>query len=652
MGQQPEGVDVGIRTIVTGDSVHVYHNGPFLVGRGFNIYRQDPGGDDFQQLNEEPVYGIEYASQLPTVLGDQYEDILEQMDAEDPVDMFLMLRTDFIVSRLYSFVYPEVAEATGRLFVDNTAPIGQEVTYRIEFVNDVGAPVEQPPLERTVQLERDPILPPDDLEASHTGREVTLNWSYPTASEDDDDKVIRFKVYRMTSQGVGQQLNDELLIRDANRTNFSATFTVPEVGVDEELYVTAVNIAAAESEPSEILEYYISDNVPPGRVANVQAFNVEDGVEVTWSVAPELDVAGYNIYRRPRLGLDSVKVNDVLLDASQSVFTDETTSEGRSYVYQVAAVDTAGNEGPLSAGAHTRITDRTAPAPPEDVVAEYLEGGTIRISWEYPEPSPDFKTFYVLRRRYEQDTSRAFNRVNQENLRETTVVDSGLSNQGLAEGGNYQYKVVAVDSANNQSEGAFAEYQAPDFTAPQPPDNVSASNQDGIRVNLTWNSSTSSDVTSYRIYRAAAGAEFTLQDSVPYQQRYFRDEGVETGTEYVYRISAMDSLGNESERSAADTALVRDFTPPRVVRNVRTKQTPDGVQIHWEPVPADDLVGYRVYRSNLPTGVYSSVNSQPVEQTQLTHENPDQRWWYYVRALDTSGNLSKPSDPVQAPALQ
>src|SRR6056297_3188162 len=67
MSQQPEGVDVGIRPIVTGDSVHVYHNGPFMVGRGFNIYRQDPGETEFQQINEEPVYGIEYASQLSTV---------------------------------------------------------------------------------------------------------------------------------------------------------------------------------------------------------------------------------------------------------------------------------------------------------------------------------------------------------------------------------------------------------------------------------------------------------------------------------------------------------------------------------------------------------------------------------------------------------
>jgi fibronectin type 3 domain-containing protein len=124
---------------------------------------------------------------------------------------------------------------------------------------------------------------------------------------------------------------------------------------------------------------------------------------------------------------------------------------------------------------------------------------------------------------------------------------------------------------------------------------------------------------------------------------------VAIGNQYVYQIAAVDSLGNESDLSNADTALVRDYTPPRVVRNVRVREVEEGIEISWEPVPSDDLVGYQVYRSNMPTGIYEAVNNQPVDTTDFIHQSPQEHWWYYVRAMDNSGNLSKPSDPTQAP---
>ena len=97
--------------------------------------------------------------------------------------------------------------------------------------------------------------------------------------------------------------------------------------------------------------------------------------------------------------------------------------------------------------------------------------------------------------------------------------------------------------------------------------------------------------------------------------------------------------------------MVRDFDPPRSVRNVRvfsTESGEEGYRISWEPVVAQDLQGYKVYYSNISTGVYKPLTESPIDDTSFKDSSGQAGRWYRVRAVDISGNESKPNEPVKA----
>jgi hypothetical protein len=92
---------------------------------------------------------------------------------------------------------------------------------------------------------------------------------------------------------------------------------------------------------------------------------------------------------------------------------------------------------------------------------------------------------------------------------------------------------------------------------------------------------------------------------------------------------------------------MKDYTAPRAVRNVRATQKGGNIKITWEPVPTPDLKGYRIYTSSIPTGVYKPVNEKLIEGTELKTTDLDANAWIQIRAVDTSGNESKDSEPAR-----
>ena len=72
-------------------------------------------------------------------------------------------------------------------------------------------------------------------------------------------------------------------------------------------------------------------------------------LELSWAIAPENDVAGYNIYRSDAEGASGKRLNAELLPTP--TFRDMTIGPDHVYFYTVTAVDRAGNESAASAPA-------------------------------------------------------------------------------------------------------------------------------------------------------------------------------------------------------------------------------------------------------------------------------------------------------------
>ena len=76
-------------------------------------------------------------------------------------------------------------------------------------------------------------------------------------------------------------------------------------------------------------------------------------VELSWSINPETDLAGYSVYRSDREDLPGERVSTEILPSP--TFRDMSVQQGRRYYYRVSAVDRAGNESPRSSAVAAEI---------------------------------------------------------------------------------------------------------------------------------------------------------------------------------------------------------------------------------------------------------------------------------------------------------
>jgi fibronectin type 3 domain-containing protein len=126
---------------------------------------------------------------------------------------------------------------------------------------------------------------------------------------------------------------------------------------------------------------------------------------------------------------------------------------------------------------------------------------------------------------------------------------------------------------------------------------------------------------------------------------------VKNEVEYTYRIRAARQLGQyelEGPDSPSRTVMPQKFTPPPPLLNLVAAPTVKGVELRWNPSPAPDLAGYRVYRLRAgearPVRLTPELLKEPYfVDSQVTR---GQTYAYTVTAVDDSrqANESAPSE--------
>jgi len=116
---------------------------------------------------------------------------------------------------------------------------------------------------------------------------------------------------------------------------------------------------SVESALSAPLEVTARDVFPPAPPANLVAVFVPATpqaaahVELSWSISPEPDWAGYRVYRSEQPAAPGPRLNQELL--LSPTFRDMSAVPGRQYAYRVTSVDRAGNESAPSASALVEV---------------------------------------------------------------------------------------------------------------------------------------------------------------------------------------------------------------------------------------------------------------------------------------------------------
>ena len=223
--------------------------------------------------------------------------------------------------------------------------------------------------------------------------------------------------------------------------------------------------------------------------------------------------------------------------------------------------------------------------------------------------------------------------------------------RGLRPGQRYSYRVQPV---NRQGQlGASAETAVVFSPAPPTPEGLRAAAGDGEAV-LSWR--VASDVRGYNVYRGRRPGEHGPQplNAEPIQGGTFRDTGLENETTYYYVVRAVAS-DRPPWREGGDSAEVAvtpaKTTPPAVPRGLTVQPGPTGVVLTWAPGTEPDLLGYRVYRRDLPATSPRRLTDAPIPTTTFTDRTAaaGTRVGYSVTAVDRSPrqNESAPSAEVE-----
>jgi fibronectin type 3 domain-containing protein len=643
---RPAGAQDGpppLYTAVHGDTVFLYVIQPPERHSGFVVYRSTPTTAP-QRL--EPVVR---PAQNPTVfvsrLGQDAGRVKARLGVDTDLGLFRAMQADPFTAYASGLLYPSVGRALGRVFRDTTAASGATYDYRLVYLDREGEETDETRTVR-VSVEERSIPRPTNLEADPGPTRMRLTWGYPDHTGETEDAIFGFRVERAQGDGPFEAINEQPIARNDAASVLDWVDRSVQPGTSYRYRLRPVDFTGRAGPASEPVETRAVDDAPPRAPLDVVTTPGEGRVRVDWRVAPQERVVGYHVERSEGLSEPFARLTtDTLIPVDQPSWLDTTVMGGQQYFFRVVAVDTAGLESRPSNPIAAMPTDTTPPAAPGGL-ALATEERTLQVAWA-PSSSPDVDGYHVFRG---EDRDHLV-RVTEAPLEDTSFVDAGVPEEGgLHPGRRYHVSVLAVDEAGNASEGVRDSITVPDDQPPEPPTALRATPHHGRWVQLRWSASPTADVASYALRRVAGADTATLGSHAADAEGAVRDTTVATGTRYVYELAAVDSAGNRSA-PAVDTLLFADPTPPPAPRHVSVERADTGVEVRWERVVSRDLAGYRVYRAVIPTGVYEPVSELiPADAERVfVDTDADGRHYYRVRAVDSSGNVSRPTEPRRAP---
>lgn len=217
---------------------------------------------------------------------------------------------------------------------------------------------------------------------------------------------------------------------------------------------------------------------------------------------------------------------------------------------------------------------------PEDLEATAAGPGQVDLSWRPPDDLDDDDDDEDDEEDEEDKDDEKFSLDHYNVYRDGELVAStgatSYADRDVDPATTYTYRVTAVDGRGVESKPSepaeVTTPSGPDTTPPAAPSDLRATAVDATSVDLAWSASGDEEglVDHYRVYRDGAGVGTTTETA-------FTDAGLEPSTSYTYRVTAVDTAGNESEPSDPAEAT----TEPR--------DEPGEAQDTIPPAPPTDL---------------------------------------------------------------
>jgi predicted small lipoprotein YifL len=195
--------------------------------------------------------------------------------------------------------------------------------------------------------------------------------------------------------------------------------------------------------------------------------------------------------------------------------------------------------------------------PPTDLEAKLYQD-KIEVGWKAPlknidqSSPPNFKGYNIYRSIPEEEPIR----INSELVKSEKYADKDFNF-----GQNYRYMVRA--SATNEApffeslDSESIEILAEDSFPPKPPEGLISVGATGM-IAISWNENGEKDLAGYRVWRREEREkEFRLLTPQAIKESSYNDTTVENDKNYYYAVTAVDTEGNESQKSQIISGITR-----------------------------------------------------------------------------------------------
>lgn len=335
---------------------------------------------------------------------------------------------------------------------------------------------------------------------------------------------------------------------------------------------------------------------------------------------------------------------------------DDAALPGTRYRYRVRAADFLGRLSAPSAVVSVRAPDTRGPTPPTSIASEALDGRN-RIVWNLtPEP---LAVGYHVERTVGGDST--FRRI----TRTPIAVDAPETVDSLVRGREiYTYRVRVIDRDGRiGAPSNLTTVRAIDLRAPVAPTALTVTPLRGYAVRLTWRAPADRDLRGYDVYRAEQGdTAYVRLTALPlaglvYVDSGYKDNTLEPGREYAWRIVAVDSSANTSKPAEVKFRLVDDEAPETIRAMLVRNNLGRYVEVSFTPSPSLDVSRYVVERvpdtapatsatstaastaSRAATTIATVSSSGPFLVRDTTVARGQRMRWRVV-AVDSAGNRS------------
>lgn len=415
-------------------------------------------------------------------------------------------------------------ELENHFFIDRHLDNG--TTYYYKFVGLDYFNVESEASE-VVEVTPKDLTPPAsvrNLNSEVNDQTITLSWN---VSKDDD--ILGYEVYRRTTHTEFVKLNEAYI--SANEPNFVDKTETPGVYTYE---VFALDQSGNKSRGSETIAE-TKDKIAPLTPTDFTAVAEEGAIVLSWNDNAPADLLGYQIYR------SSNKVRDdkfSLLNADVHkgrTFKDELPKKAKNgFRYYLISLDTNMNKSAPTEILVAHLPDVTAPQAPF-IESIQTNGPEVTVNWRSGGDA-DIQ-FYTLLRTKAGNT-----------LWDTigNFKAEVLSARDLPDVGEWNYSVIAVDSAGNKSESSVAmSTELKDMSAAPAISKVMVqvdSATSTIQIKVSWEAEESKSLKGYVVYRKTGSGSFVAISPL-ITDSDFLDIEVRIGKEYTYQVRSFSLSG-------------------------------------------------------------------------------------------------------------